>query len=45
MWDWATANQKKKEAITAMATGSQTMDDIDARINALLERTRQLELD
>ena len=34
VWDWATANQKKKEAITLMAALTQTMDDIDARINA-----------
>ncbi|MGI8591885.1 MAG: hypothetical protein ACR2M5_13045 [Nakamurella sp.] len=44
MWDWTAANQKKKEAIAALATLTQTMDDIDARINALLERTRNLEL-
>ncbi len=45
MWDWAAANQKKKEAIAAMTTLTQTMDDIDARIDALLESTRNLELD
>ncbi len=45
VWDWAAANQKKKDAIAAMTTLTQTMDDIDARINALLERTRHLELD
>jgi len=45
VWDWTAANQKKKEAIAAMATLTQTMDDIDARINALLERTRNLALD
>jgi hypothetical protein len=44
MWDWAAANQKKKEAITAMVGLTETMDDIDARINALLARTRDLEL-
>jgi hypothetical protein len=33
-WDWAAANQKKKDAITAMAALTQTMDDIDTRINA-----------
>jgi len=44
-WDWAAANQKKKEAIAAMTTLTQTMDDIDARINVLVERTRNLELD
>ncbi len=45
VWDWAAANQKKKEAIAAMAALTQTMDDIDARINALVERTRNLALD
>ncbi len=45
VWDWDAANQKKKEAIAEMATLTQTMDDIDARINALVERTRNLELD
>ena len=45
VWDWAAANQKKKVAIAATAALTQTMDDIDARINALLDRTRNLELD
>jgi len=45
VWDWTAANQKKKETIAAMATLTQTMDDIDARINALVERTRNLALD
>jgi len=44
-YDWAAANQRKKEAIAAMAVLTETMDDIDARINALVERTRNLELD
>ncbi len=44
-WDWDAANQKKKQAIAEMATLTQTMGDIDARINALFERTRNLELD
>ncbi len=39
VWDWAAANQKKKDAIAAMAALTETMDDIDARINALVERT------
>jgi len=45
VWDWTAANQKKKEAIAAMTALTQTMDDIDARINALVERTRSLALD
>jgi len=45
VWDWAAANQKKREAIAEMATLTQTMDDIDAQIKALVERTRNLELD
>jgi hypothetical protein len=45
VWDWAAANQKKKEAIVAMAALTRTMDDIDSRVTALIERTRNLELD
>jgi len=45
VWDWAAANKNNKQAIAAMATLTQTMDDIDARTNALVERTRNLELD
>ncbi len=44
-YDWAAANQKKKEAIAQLASLSATMDDIDARINELIERTRNLDLD
>jgi len=44
-YDWAAANQKKKEAIAQLASLSTTMDDIDARINQLIDRTRSLELD
>ena len=44
-YDWVAANRKKKEAIAQLAWLSATMDDVDARINALIERTRDLELD
>lgn len=45
VYDWATANQKKKDAVAQLASLSATMDEMDTRINALLERTRNLELD
>ena len=44
-YDWAAANQKKKDAIAQLASLSTTMDDIDARINQLIDRTRNLDLD
>ncbi len=44
-YDWVAANRKKKKAIAQLASLSATMDDVDARINALIERTRDLELD
>lgn len=43
--DWAAANRKKKEAIAQLASLSATMDDIDTRINQLIDRTRSLGLD
>jgi len=36
---------EKKKAIAQLASLSATMDDVDARINAMIERTRDLELD
>ncbi len=36
-YDWAAANQKKKDAIAQLASLSTTMDDIDARINELID--------
>ena len=45
VYDWAAANQKKKDAIAQLASLSATMDEMDDRINALVERTRNLELD
>ncbi len=44
-YDWAAANQKKKEAVAQLASLSASMDDIDTRINQLIDRTRRLELD
>jgi hypothetical protein len=44
-WDWIAANQKKKEALTQLASLSAAMDDIDARIVEPAERTRKLDFD
>jgi len=41
----AGANRRKKEAIAQLTWLAVIMDDVDARINALIERTRDLELD
>jgi len=43
VWDWAAANERKKAAITALAPLTDVLDDIDARIDELFARTRQLE--
>ncbi len=45
VYDWAAANQTKKDAIAQLASLSSTMDDIDARITQLIDRTRNLDLD
>ncbi len=45
VYDWAAANQKKKQAIAQLASLSATMDELDARINKLIDRTRNLDLD
>ena len=34
-YDWAAANQKKKDAIAQLASLSTTMDDVDTKINEL----------
>ncbi len=44
-YDWAAANRKKKEAIAQLASLAGIMDDVDARINELIDRTRNLDLD
>lgn len=43
VWDWAAANDKKNAAITALAPLADLLDDIDARINELAARGKQLE--
>jgi len=43
VWDWAAANEKKKAAIAALAPLTDMLDDIDARINDLAARAKQLE--
>ena len=43
VWDWAAANQRKKEAVEQLAPLSDTLDDIEGRINELLARARALE--
>ena len=45
MWDWAAANQRKKDAVQQLAPLADALDDIEARIDALLQRTRNLKLD
>ena len=43
VWDWAAANEKKNAAIAALAPLTDMLDDIDARINELAARAKQLE--
>jgi len=43
VWDWAAANEKKKSAIATLAPLTDILDDIDARINELAARAKQLE--
>ena len=42
VWDWAAANEKKKAAIAALAPLTDVLDDIDARIDKLAARARDL---
>ena len=44
VWDWAAANQRKKDAVQQLAPLADALDDHDARIPALLARTRRLKL-
>ena len=43
VWNWATANNRKKAAIIALAPLTDMLDDIDARIDELVARAKQLE--
>jgi len=44
VWDWATANQRKKDAIQQLAPLADALDDIETRIAELVARTQKLEL-
>ncbi len=45
MWDWAAANQRKKDAVQQLAPLADALDDIESRIAELVARTKELELD
>jgi len=44
VWDWAAANQRKKDAVQQLAPLADALDDIEARIAELFARTKNLEL-
>jgi len=43
-WDWAAANQRKKDAVQQLAPLADALDDIENRIAELIARTKDLEL-
>ena len=43
VWDWATANQRKIDAVRQAAPLAVILDDLDARIAELLARTKDLD--
>ncbi len=43
-WDWAAANQRKKDAVQQLAPLADALDDIENRIAELIVRTKDLEL-
>ncbi len=45
VWDWAAANQRKKDAVRQLAPLADALDDIETRIEELIARTKDLELD
>jgi len=45
VWDWAAANQRKKDAVQQLAPLADALDDIESRIAELVARTKELELD
>jgi len=45
VWDWAAANQRKKDAVRDLAPLADALDDIETRIADLIAKTRDLELD
>ena len=44
VWDWAVANQRKKDAVAQLAPLTDALDDLDVRIAELLARTQDLDL-
>jgi len=42
-WDWATANQRKKDAVQQLAPLTEALDDIEVRIDELIAKTKGLE--
>ncbi len=44
-YDWEAANQRKIDAVQQLAPLADTLDDIEARIDELIARTKGLELD
>ncbi len=43
VYDWAAANQRKKDAVQQLAPLADALDDIEARIDELLARTKDLD--
>jgi len=44
VWDWAAANQRKKDAVQQLAPLADALDDIEIRIAELIARTKDLNL-
>jgi len=44
VYDWAAANQRKKDAVQQLAPLADALDDIEARIDQLVARTKGLDL-
>ena len=44
VYDWEAANQRKKDAVQQLAPLADALDDIEARIEELITRTKNLEL-
>ena len=44
VYDWEAANQRKKDAVQQLAPLADALEDIEARIDELLARTKDLEL-
>ena len=44
VWDWAAANEKKKDAVRQAAPLTDILDELEVRIAKLLARTRDLDL-